>query len=92
MTLTKNLSLHLIMNQMLDNFLLAQIKFCELNLLFEGLFRVNHKDVPLVGLEKHLILQEKEKKKTVEFTAYMVRTENLEGRTSCRNVDNLIWL
>jgi hypothetical protein len=63
MTLTKNLSLHLIMNQMLDNFLLAQIKFCELNLLFEGLFRVNHKDVPLVGLEKHLILQEKEKKK-----------------------------
>lgn len=63
MTLNKNLSLHLIMNQMLDNFLLAQIKFCELNLLFEGLFQVNHKDVPLVWLEKYLILQEKEKKK-----------------------------
>lgn len=61
MTLTKNLSLHLIMNQMLDNFLLAQIKCCELNLLFEGLFQANH--IPLVGLEKHLILQEKEKKK-----------------------------
>ena len=63
MTLNKNLSLHLIMNQMLDNFLLAQTKFCELNLLFEGLFQVNHKDVPLVWLEKHLILQEKERKK-----------------------------
>lgn len=59
MTLTKNLSLHLIMNQMLDNFLLAQIKFCELNLLFEGLFQVNHKDVPLVWLENYLILHGK---------------------------------
>lgn len=59
MILTKNLSLHLIMNQMLDNFLLAQIKFCELNLLFEGLFQVNHKDVPLVWLENYLILQGK---------------------------------
>lgn len=34
----------------------------------------------------------RKEKKPVEFTAYMVRTENLEGRTSCRNVDNLTWL
>lgn len=89
MTLTKKHSLHLMMNQMLDNSFLAQIKFCELNLLFKGLFQVNHKDIPLVWLEIYLILQEK---KTVEFTAYMVRTENLEGHTSCRNVDNLLGL
>lgn len=50
---------------------------------------MNHKDIPLVWLEIYLILQEK---KTVEFTAYMVRTENLEGHTSCRNVDNLLGL
>lgn len=81
--------MHLNMNQMLENVMLAQINFCKLSLLFEGDFQVKHKDVPLVQVGNNLVLQ---KKKTVEFTAYMVRTVNLEGRTSCRNVDNLLGL